>query len=110
MLKFLFPLLFLLPAFVCAQDRWVGDDKVWHFGGSVFIGTLAYTAVESKPIAFGIAMGVGLLKEMSDRKTTGFSYKDLVWDAAGAYLGVQVGAWMMQAQRGGVVVSYRMEF
>lgn len=76
-----------------AADKWFGDDKALHAGGSAALGVLAATMTDSEAGAFAIAMVPGVLKEISDRRTCGnfFSVKDLAADALGAYLGVKFG-------------------
>lgn len=76
-----------------AADKWTGDDKAMHLGGSAVIGMFASTMTSSEPKALAIAMVPGVLKEIQDRKTCGnfFSVKDLAADALGAYLGVKFG-------------------
>lgn len=76
-----------------AADKWTGDDKVLHLGGSAVLGVFASTMTRSEPTAFAIAMIPGVLKEIQDSRTCGnyFSAKDLAYDALGAYLGVKFG-------------------
>lgn len=77
-----------------ARDSWFGFDKVQHVTFS-FLFTVGsqYTLVNKAdvsetnalPASIGISAGIGLAKELRDSRPggTGFSYKDLVWDAAG---------------------------
>lgn len=82
-------------AFRWADDTWWGYDKAQHFGASVFA-TLSsqYVLVnkgglrerQAAPGAAAAALGLGLAKEVYDVRRpygTGFSYRDLAWDAAG---------------------------
>lgn len=72
------------------RDPWVGPDKVKHGvfafavqGGSY--ATLRLTA-DHRPALAGatlVTVGLSLLKEYRDRDRTGFSIRDLAWDAAG---------------------------
>ncbi len=76
------------------RDSWFGFDKVQHVTFS-FLFTVGsqYTLVNKAdvsetnalPASIGISAGIGLAKELRDSRPggTGFSYKDLVWDAAG---------------------------
>lgn len=71
-------------------DPWLGPDKVQH-------GTLAFAvqggayatlrlAADHGPALAGatvVTLGLSILKEVRDRDRTGFSMRDLVWDAAG---------------------------
>ncbi len=73
-----------------AVDPWFGPDKVKHAvvafavqGGSyATLRTVSGhgTAMVGATIA---AAGVSLLKERFDRRRTGFSMRDLAWDALG---------------------------
>lgn len=75
------------------QDSWFGVDKVKHFFMSAFIqsvtyGTLRATNVDHRSSMYGAGavtalFGVG--KELRDRRAgSGFSVRDLAWDATGA--------------------------
>lgn len=88
---------FLAPA--CAQDSWTGEDKKTHFAVSLafgFVGGRAYPDEPLKGFAVGIAPGV--IKEILDSRPggSGFSMKDLAWDALGAALGSQFGGWTVR--------------
>ena len=73
-------------------DRWFGPDKVKHFFMSGFTQSVAYSGLRATGMAHGsslttasaVTAAVGLGKEWHDRRGTGFSARDLVWDAAGA--------------------------
>ncbi len=78
-----------------AAQAWFGFDKVQHFTFS-FLFTVGsqYVLVNKAdlgegpalPVSAGISAGIGVAKELYDRRRpggTGFSYQDLVWDAAG---------------------------
>jgi hypothetical protein len=58
--------------------------------------------------AFGLALVPGVAKELYDatRDCNRFSWKDMAWNAAGAYVGVRTGNWLL----GPSGVSYRMAF
>ena len=74
------------------RDRWFAPDKVKHFALSFFVQSVGYSAVRATGAGHGSSLlmasavtavaGVG--KEWHDRRTTGFSARDLAWDAAGA--------------------------
>jgi putative lipoprotein len=104
----------LLALFVTsaqAQDKWNGPDKAMHLGVSFVLGFAAGNQwPDNKPLAFGVAMIPGVLKEVSDRGTTGFSGKDLVADAVGAALGVYTAHWLITRSQGKTVVAYRADF
>lgn len=77
---------------VSAADPWFGTDKVKHFLLSFFVQSVAYSTLratnvghESSLLGSGaLAIGVGLGKELVDRRRSGlFSPRDLAWDAAG---------------------------
>ena len=73
-------------------DRWLGADKVKHLALSFFVQSVGYSAVRatgaghrsSVYVASAMTAVVGVGKEWHDRGTTGFSARDLAWDAAGA--------------------------
>ena len=80
-----------------AADAWFGEDKAKHFAMSFFTVTVTHAVaraagLENGPAtAVGAATGVaaGLGKEFYDRRDHGlFSFRDLVWDAAGIALAV----------------------
>jgi putative lipoprotein len=78
-----------------ADDRWTGRDKALHFGASalltlsgqyVLVQKLDATDGKAAPFSSGGALGLGIAKEVYDARRpggTGFSFKDLAWDAAG---------------------------
>ena len=84
--------LLALAIAVPPDDGWFGADKLRHFLMSAFIQSITYSAATTigidrapaRAAAGVVTLGVGLWKEVHDRPTTGFSGKDLVWDAAGA--------------------------
>ncbi len=90
-----------------AQDSWSGPDKTVHFAVSAVLGVAAINQWPDRPMfAWGVAMIPGVLKEASDRGTTGFSGKDLAANAIGAAAGVYLGGWIIQRQRGATVIAY----
>jgi uncharacterized protein YfiM (DUF2279 family) len=101
------------PAFATEKpvDSWSGSDKALHFGVSAVVGFAAVNQwPDNKPKAFLVAMIPGVLKEVSDRKTTGFSGKDLVADALGVALGVYAGGWLISRNQGTTKVAYAATF
>lgn len=73
-----------------ARDPWLGADKVKHGVFAFALQSSAYAAVrlvaphrESIAAATAFTLTLSVLKERSDRGRTGFSVRDLVWDAAG---------------------------
>ncbi|MDX1420643.1 MAG: hypothetical protein R3181_11800 [Rubricoccaceae bacterium] len=81
-------------AAVARPDRWLGPDKALHAGAS-FALTLAmqgaFTAngaagEDALPVAAGMALTLGLMKELADARRPRsplFSWRDLAADAAG---------------------------
>ena len=73
-----------------AHDRWLGADKVKHLvvAAGAQSGTYAAlrfgadhgTALAGATVA---TVALSLVKERLDRRGTGFSVRDLAWDAAG---------------------------
>jgi putative lipoprotein len=108
MITFLF---LCAPSFAAEKDSFKGDDKALHLGVSFALGVAAGSQwPDNKLKAFGVAMIPGVLKEISDRSTTGFSGKDLVADAVGAALGVYTAHWLITRQNGKAVVAYTTTF
>lgn len=97
-------LLVLAPVAASAQsskprDSWFGVDKIKHFFMSAFIESVTFSGLQAvganRNTAFAGAVsataGFAVAKELYDRKHTGlFSYRDLVWDTAGAGAGLLV--------------------
>lgn len=83
-----------LPLFCKAAraDSWTGPDKQKHFAVSAAMASAAVAAGFTERQAFAASLAVGLAKELHDSRPggTGFSGKDLAWDAAGAYLGAKL--------------------
>ena len=76
------------------DDRWFAPDKVKHFFLAAFIQSVSYSALRVADVehsaavagASGITALAAVGKELYDRRTErGFSPRDLVWDAAGAW-------------------------
>lgn len=74
-------------------DNWFGSDKLKHFFIAAFTQSVAYSAFQATHVrhdqalagAWAVTATVSIAKEIRDRRSYGlFSYRDLVWDAAGA--------------------------
>ncbi len=72
-------------------DPWFAPDKVKHAVVAFSVQSGAYAALRGVTDHGGAlagaslaTIGVSLLKERLDRTRTGFSVRDLAWDAAGA--------------------------
>lgn len=70
-------------------------DKLLHFLVSEIIVMVVDIALRlvglgnwAYPIAFVVALGVGVGKELYDRKTTGYDKMDIVADFLGAFAGL----------------------
>jgi len=78
-----------------SSQGWTGVDKAAHASVEFVLGTTASVMLpeDNKTKAFALAFSVGLAKEAYDTRKggSGWSNKDLVADAVGAYLGVQIG-------------------
>ena len=72
-------------------DGWFGADKIKHFLLAGFVQSAGYSALRATSIdhrssligATALSAGISVAKELSDRRSTGFSVRDLTWDAAG---------------------------
>jgi hypothetical protein len=72
-------------------DAWFAGDKVKHFFLAGFAQSSAYSVLRATGVDHGSSLvgatiassATSVAKELSDRPTTGFSVKDLVWDAGG---------------------------
>ena len=80
------------PMVAPPADAWLGPDKVKHLLLAFFVQGAAHSAARATGMGHGSSLGtasavtavVSVGKEWHDRTTTGFSARDLVWDAAGA--------------------------
>ncbi|CBA22300.1 hypothetical protein EHW99_0869 [Erwinia amylovora] len=96
--------IFLLIILLCcsgcthlANDEWTGRDKAQHFLSSAFLAAAANAYAErqnwspSHSAGFGVlfSISLGAAKELNDSRAggTGWSWKDLSWDVAGAATG-----------------------
>jgi uncharacterized protein YfiM (DUF2279 family) len=77
-------------------DRWFAQDKVRHFAmsfaatGFTYGGARTLLDADAALVAAAVAaLGLGLGKEVHDaRQGRWFSFKDMVWNAAGVTLGL----------------------
>ncbi|WP_232231929.1 hypothetical protein [Burkholderia sp. WSM2230] len=99
---------------------WFQSDKLKHFAVAAPFGAPgAYLARDTAhPVIYGRLIGTipGLIKEGIDGtcRTSGFSYKDLAEDVAGALTGALLGDWAITCSRGSrgqtVAVAYSTRF
>jgi len=84
-----------------AGDSFFGLDKPKHFLISAFVESVAFNSLElagvkrrpSIVLASFVTAGVGIAREMHDRRAKGlFSFGDLAWDAIGA----ATAGWMLR--------------
>lgn len=84
-------------------DDWLGQDKARHFGvtlvlggGGYGAGALVFESTQARLLTgAALGLGVGLGKELYDSgRATGFSGKDLAWDAVGTATGLAL-AWLI---------------
>lgn len=75
------------------QDRWLGPDKVKHLVVAAAAQSGTYAALRfgadhgaALAGATVATVALGVVKERLDRRGTGFSVRDLAWDAAGIAL------------------------
>ena len=71
-----------------AEDDWLGEDKALHFASSAAHDRGLRGARQARfGLSFSLAFGVG--KEFYDSRSagSGWSWKDLAWDLAGAAAG-----------------------
>jgi uncharacterized protein YfiM (DUF2279 family) len=103
--------LVLVPAICIAQDSWTGKDKAQHFAGSSVL-SYGFSEVMSPESAFLTSVGIGLAKEVYDYKHPDkhtASYKDFVWDVAGAYVGVYAKGYSFDYDKKQFVVKYTLQ-
>lgn len=107
MVKYLYPLA-LVPVVCLSQDNWIAKDKAQHFTGSAVI-AYSLTEVMSPTKAFITTVGIGAAKELYDYKNPDkhtASYKDFIWDVAGAYVGVYAKGYSFDYTQKTFVVRY----
>ncbi len=101
-LLLVFALSFLAGCSVNAPqgDHWLGEDKLKHFTVSAVIAAAATEQAEQQALSdcegarlsVGVVLSIGAGKEWYDQniKGTYWSYKDMVWNLAGALVGSAV--------------------
>ena len=101
-----------IPALCLAQDSWHGLDKRQHFAGSAVL-SYGLSEVMSPEKAFLTTVGIGLAKEVYDYKHPDkhtASYKDLVWDVAGAYVGIYAKGYSFDYDKKIFVINYTFKY
>lgn len=94
------------------SDLWRGPDKTKHAIAGAAIGA-AVTAATEKPLYGAIAAtGVGLAKELIDRRYPNHtcSFQDFAVTAAAGVAGAYGTAWLILPRRNGVQVAYVARF
>lgn len=95
-------------------DEWTGADKQKHFAVHVVSGAAVRTIFPSLTDTEAVAVATipGVIKELHDARSggSGFSGKDMVWNIAGAFVGVKLTGWVLTRQRDTVSVSYSTSF
>jgi putative lipoprotein len=87
------------PIKVTKTDKWLAPDKVKHFMASLYStvlisqlseNTFGANKNQASGLAVGFTIGLGITKELIDKKSSGsfFSWKDLVADLAGITAGL----------------------
>jgi putative lipoprotein len=86
-----------------AQDAWYGQDKAQHFIGSAMLAAAGnevgqhqgWSRDRSAGVGLMFAVSLGATKELWDSRPagSGWSWKDLAWDLAGATTGYAL--WQM---------------
>ncbi|MEE9555258.1 MAG: hypothetical protein V3W18_13300 [candidate division Zixibacteria bacterium] len=87
-------------------DRWLAKDKFMHFGYSAFLTGGSAVALnrhfdyrhdDAIIVGFGITITLGAAKEAIDYNQPGqtSSYKDLIWDVAGALTGAFIASFAL---------------
>ncbi|MTH45801.1 YfiM family lipoprotein [Intestinirhabdus alba] len=99
----LLPLLFLCGCSHTANDGWRGQDKAQHFIASAMLSAAGNEHARHQDLSRDRSAAVGLMfsislgasKELWDSRPagSGWSWKDLAWDVAGAAAGYA--AWQM---------------
>lgn len=104
-------LIVLIPTLCFAQDSWYGKDKRQHFAGSAVL-SYSLSEVMSPTNAFLTTVGIGAAKELYDYKHPDkhtASYKDFVWDVAGAYVGVYAKGYSFNYDSKTFTIRYTMQ-
>ncbi|EGE4659233.1 YfiM family lipoprotein [Salmonella bongori serovar 48:i:- str. 94-0708] len=98
-----FTVLFLSGCSHLANDRWSGQDKAQHFMASAMLSAAGneyarqqgVNSDRSAAIGLMFSLSLGASKEFWDSRPegSGWSWKDFVWDVAGATTGYAI--WQM---------------
>ena len=102
----------LLPALAQAcrpyDDPWLDEGKAKHFAGSAALGMVTSQLTDNTWTAFGLALAPGVARQIYDshHPCVPFSWRDLSFDALGAYVGVRTGQWLISPAG----VTWRKEF
>lgn len=100
----------------CATDAWSirCDDKQAHLAVSTMIGVIVADVARDRPYwqRFAISMAPLTAKEVLDAQSggTGFSWKDMTWNAVGVAAGLHFGGAFIARQQGQTVVGVAREF
>lgn len=99
----------LITASPAHADSFSTPDKQKHFAVSAALGAGASAITDSDNAAVALALVPGLAKELYDSRSggTGFSWRDMVANAAGAYLGVKLGGLIIRPRFVGVSIPLR---
>ncbi|WP_292970044.1 YfiM family lipoprotein [Pantoea sp. UBA4549] len=83
-----------------AQDSWTGKDKAQHYVSSALLAAAGSEIAHhqqqdnAQNLRFGLmfSLSFGAAKELYDSRAagSGWSWKDLAWDAAGAASGIML--------------------
>ena len=114
-MKLLFASVLLVASISTAHAQLIEKDQVQHFMVSAAAGAIVVNARPDWPSGqqFLVAMVPGLAKELVDSRKggSGFSTRDLLADAAGAYAGVQGWRWFIAPKEGGgAEVQWNLKF
>lgn len=93
----IFSLLLIQPLF----GDWFSSDKVMHFFGSTYLtywnysfsrDIMDFSHDQAALYTFGFTLGLGSGKELSDKylKTTGWCWKDMLYNFAGIITGMVI--------------------
>lgn len=77
------------------DDQWIGPDKISHFVAGCTLQIITYNFYrknmesedKAEVAAFFTSVGLGAIKELIDDE---FDWKDMVWNTAGAGIGVVI--------------------